>query len=108
MQKILAVPPAQLGLADFEVVGDFAVGLDGDPDTAATELDLDANPVSCNLRVLAFNSDEVFSDGERVFPFGLDAAVEPLRLLFVRRVQHWSRPAETAEVLRIRGRVSGS
>ena len=31
--------------------------------------------------------NEVFSDGERVFPFRINALVEPLHLLLVRRVE---------------------
>ena len=87
VQEVFAVPPEQLGLADFEVVGDLTVWLDCAPDPAATELDWNANPVARDFGVSALDSDEVFSDGERVFSFGLDALVEPLGLLFVRRVE---------------------
>ena len=87
VQEVFAVSPEQLGLADFEVVGDLAMGLDGDPDPASAKLGWDAGPVAGDFRVAALDSDEIFSDGERVFSFGLDGFVEPLRLLFVRGVE---------------------
>ena len=52
-------------------------------DSAPTEPDRDANPVPGKFGLAALYPDEVFSDGERVFPFRLDAFVEPPGLLFV-------------------------
>jgi len=87
VKKIPTVPPEELGLADFEVGGDFTVGLDGHPNSASTELDWDANPVAGNFRITMFNTNEVFSNGDGILPFGLDALIEPLSLLFVGRVE---------------------
>ena len=87
MHEVFSVSPEQLRFADFEVGDDFVMGLDCYPDPAASELDWDADPVAGNFRVVAFDSGEVFSDEERVFSFGIDAAVEPLGLLFVGGVE---------------------
>ncbi len=87
VQEVFAVPPEQLGLTNFKVISDFTMRLDGDPDPSTPEPDWDTNPISCNFRVLMCDSDEVFSDGKRIFPFGLDYFVEPFCLLAVRRVE---------------------
>ncbi len=87
VQEVFAVPPDQLGLANFEVIGEFTMGLDGHPNPATTELDRDANPVASDFGITALDSDEVFSNGERVFSIRLDSIVEPLGLLLVRRVE---------------------
>ncbi len=87
VQEVFAVPPEQFRFTNFEVGGDFAVGLYGDPDTTMTEFDRDADPVPSKFGLTALDSDEIFSDGEWVFSFGLDPLVEPLGLLLVGRVE---------------------
>lgn len=87
VQKVFSVSPEQFGLADFEVVGDSAMGLYGDPDPATTEFDWDANPVAGDFGVAPLDPNEVFSDGERIFSLRLDALVKPLCLLLVRGVE---------------------
>ena len=63
------------------------MGLDGYPDPTVTELDRDANPVACDFCVSVLDSNEVFTDGERILLFGFDALVEPLCPLFVCRIE---------------------
>ncbi len=87
VKEVFAITSEQLGLTDFEVSGDLAVGLYGNPDPAATELDWDANPAAGKFSITALDSDEVFSYREWVFSFGFDALIEPPSLLFVRRVE---------------------
>jgi len=87
VQEVLTVAPEQLGLADLEIIVDFAVGLDGHPDATPAEFDRDADPVTGDFGIATLDPDEVFSDGERIFSLWVDTAVESLGLLFVRRVE---------------------
>jgi len=83
VQEVFAVSPEQFGLANLKVISDYAMGLDGNPYTAAAKFDRDANPVASELGVSPLDSNEVFPDGERVFPLRLNAFVESLSLLLV-------------------------
>jgi len=87
VQEVFSVLPEQLGLANFVVGFNFAVRPGSDPNTAATKFYWDANPVASDFCVTPLDSDEVFSDGERVFMVGLNALVKPFGLLFVCRVE---------------------
>jgi hypothetical protein len=79
--------PEQFGFADFKVVCDFAVGLDCHPHPTRAKLDGNTNPIAGDFGFSALNSNQVFSDRERVFSFRFDYFVKPLGLLFVGGVE---------------------